>query len=323
MVEVDLHISKRLQSLLPPLTPEEREQLKANILADGRVTDPILYWHDGKRNVVVDGMHRFDIARRENTPYRTEPIELGATYDDAKLWILNRQLGRRNLLSPAAQRTLRGELYNLLKRIDGGHGDQRSGYQIDTPIQNAAIHVAEIAGVAPITVKRDGARMEALERCSPAIQKGIQAGAFKVPDTADLKILATLTPEDQSAVALVLRKGQAQCVKTAMEKANVKHPAPKRKATAKPDYGKCPNCAGGKWTEGEEGVVCSKCSHPHGEPAGDTDEDRLKTQRQKTIKTVEAAVRAFDDLQLMRARAEHDEAVTGCKRLLAIAKGWK
>lgn len=92
------------------------------------------------------------------------------------------------------------------------------------------------------------------------------------------------------------------------------------------DYGKCPNCAGAKWTvdDDEAGdVTCSKCLHPHGEPAGDVDEDRLKTQRQKTVKTAEALMRAFDDLQCMKARAEHSGAIQACKQLLKTAKEWK
>jgi len=315
MDDVELHVSKRLRALLPPLTDEQKKQLETNIIADGKIIDAILYWDDGTRNVIVDGMHRFEIAKKKAIAYRAEQVMIGESYEQVEAWIWDHQAGRRNL-----SREIIGEWYNRLKSSRGG--DHTSKESKDTLLGDAAEKIAEKVGVSPSTVKRDGARVEALKRCAPAIQKGLAVGAFKVPD-ADLKLLATLTPEDQSAVALVLRKGQAQCVKTAMEKANVKRPAPKRKATAKPDYGKCPNCASAKWTEGEQGVVCSKCNHPHGEPAGDTDEDRLKTQRQKTVKTVEAAVRAFDDLQLMRARAEHDEAITACKRLLAIAKGWK
>lgn len=90
------------------------------------------------------------------------------------------------------------------------------------------------------------------------------------------------------------------------------------------DFGTCPNCAGTKWDTDDDGNVdCAKCSHPWGEAAGDADDDRVKTQRQKTVKTAEALMRAFDDLQVMKARAEHDEAIQGCKRLLALAKGWK
>ena len=93
--------------------------------------------------------------------------------------------------------------------------------------------------------------------------------------------------------------------------------------TPEPDYGKCPNCAGTKWDDEEEGVSCSKCHHPHGEPAGDVDEDRMTTQRQKTVKTLEAAIRAFDDLQVMKARAEHPGVVDELKAHIVIARNWK
>lgn len=90
------------------------------------------------------------------------------------------------------------------------------------------------------------------------------------------------------------------------------------------DYGKCPVCAGTKWDDDvDDDVCCSKCRHPHGEPAGDVDEDRINTQRQKTVKTLEAAMRAFDDLQLMKARPEYDDSITACKSLIQVAKGWK
>lgn len=89
------------------------------------------------------------------------------------------------------------------------------------------------------------------------------------------------------------------------------------------DLGKCPNCACSKWEKDEAGVSCVKCHHPHGEPAGDADEDRIKTQRQKTQKTAEALMRAFDDLQCMKAKAVHREAIGACKGLLKIAKEWQ
>ncbi len=89
------------------------------------------------------------------------------------------------------------------------------------------------------------------------------------------------------------------------------------------DYGKCPNCLGSKWTETDDGVICAKCKHPHGEATGGADEDRVATMRQKSRKTAEALMRCFDDLQHMKSNSDYTEAVAGCKRLLAIAKGWK
>lgn len=93
---------------------------------------------------------------------------------------------------------------------------------------------------------------------------------------------------------------------------------------AEPEPDKCPNCCGTKWKEDEDGKFCAKCNHPYGEPAGDVDDKRIGDMRSKTIKTVEAAIRAFDDLHTLKPKsAEHKEAVAGCKVLLKLARAWK
>lgn len=96
---------------------------------------------------------------------------------------------------------------------------------------------------------------------------------------------------------------------------------PPRSGKDKPavDYGKCPNCGGTKWKDD----VCAKCKHPHGEPVGDVDEDRIGTQRSKTVKTVEALMRAFDDLNRLLRKPEHGEVISQCKSLLLKARAWK
>ena len=85
----------------------------------------------------------------------------------------------------------------------------------------------------------------------------------------------------------------------------------------------CPNCGSTAWEEDDEGVSCSKCHHPFGEPIGDVDEQRMQIQRQKTVKTIEALMRAFDDLQRMKTRREHKQVIDTCKSLLKTAQEWK
>ncbi len=91
----------------------------------------------------------------------------------------------------------------------------------------------------------------------------------------------------------------------------------------KPDLGTCPNCGGKKWTEDEFGATCARCNQPHGEPVGDRDESRFADLRSKTIKTVEALMRAIDDLNRVLPKPEHVEAMASCKFLLKIAGAWK
>jgi hypothetical protein len=288
---------------------------------------------------------------------------------------------------------LRGQLYNRLKTGRGGdHTSQEAKCQNDTSLSDAAQKVAEKAGVSPATVKRDGARVEALEKLSKAAKIVAEKATY-----SEVKTLAKLDSAGQDKVARAIRTGQASSVEEAVKQTGVKPPGKSPKAKPPKQYprshwfkqwekaigpvcrlvdpiagevkekhdphheavqeylnsateemeiwmgvkrGKCPNCASTKWNEGEDGVSCAKCHHPHGEPVGDPDEDRLKTQRQKTVKTVEALMRAFDDLQEMWARPEHGGAtkwtaeevhatladmgvISACKGLLKIARGWK
>lgn len=320
---VDLHISERLRKLLPGLTSEELKQLKANIKEDGRVLEPILWWFDGKRHVIVDGMHRWEIVKETGVPYQARAVEV-TSYEKAEIWILNHQLGRRNLLKPAAIRKIRGELYNRLKQDRGGNrkGGKSKG-QIVPLIGDAAEKIGEKAGVSAKTVKRDGARVDALA----GLTKPAQKAAEKASDT-EIKALSRLSEEDQNSVARAIRVGQAQTIKGAIKVTGAKPEKaekPKKKKPKPPkDYGKCPNCAGTKWKEHAKGVLCSKCNHPHGEPAGDVDAERITTQRQKTVKTVEALMRAFGDLHhLLPSSVQCAKAIKNCKENLKIAKEWK
>lgn len=89
------------------------------------------------------------------------------------------------------------------------------------------------------------------------------------------------------------------------------------------EYGSCPHCKGTKWTETEDGVNCSKCNHPHGEPVGDVSEDRVKTLKSKTGKTAEALLRCFDDQWEMGciSTEDYNEGVAISKRAVVLGKG--
>jgi rubredoxin len=104
-------------------------------------------------------------------------------------------------------------------------------------------------------------------------------------------------------------------------------PRPPRSGKDKPvDYGKCPVCAGIRWKELKAGVVCAKCGAPHGEPVGDRaeDADPAGIKRAKAVKTCEALMREFDDLNLLVPKAgTHKQSIELCKTLLKSAKGWK
>lgn len=52
-------------------------------------------------------------------------------------------------------------------------------------------------------------------------------------------------------------------------------------------------------------------------------EQEFRTQRSKTVKTVEALMRAFDDLNRLRKNKAHESMINDCKRQLQTAKNWQ
>jgi len=332
MTELDLHIDPEFEAYLeaPDQIPEA-DLLTAIREAGNQCLDTIKVWGQNGKATILDGHRRYRLAEKHpEIRYTVESIDL-PDRSAAYRWIYVYQFSRRNKVPTAAEiQAFRGRWYNAAKKDKATNLPLPKG-QIDPlgeTLQkqgSTAKSIAEQTGVSESTIKRDGARIKALEKCTDAIQKGINSGTIKATD-AQIKTLAGLKPAaKQDAIAKDCRNGAT--LAKAMAKEKVKPPKP-----TKPDYGKCPNCAGTKWSEDEDGVSCAKCHHPWGESTGGADEDRVKTQKQKTGKTVEALMRAFDDLQVMHAQTcqscqltedESTDPILCCKRLLKIAKEWK
>lgn len=93
---MELTIDKRIQAALHPLTHDEFKTLEANCLAAGRVRDKIKVWND--TGIIIDGHHRYKIAKKHGLEFDTEVIALDSI-DDVMIWIFDNQFGRRNLSS--------------------------------------------------------------------------------------------------------------------------------------------------------------------------------------------------------------------------------
>ena len=84
-------IDPEFELLIPPLSLDERAQLERNLLAEG-CRDPLVVWN----GVLADGHNRLAICRQHDLPYRTVELDL-PDRDAVRQWILENQLGRRNL----------------------------------------------------------------------------------------------------------------------------------------------------------------------------------------------------------------------------------
>jgi DNA modification methylase len=86
-----MQISKELEVLIPPLTSEEFKQLERNILEEG-IRDPLVTWN----GILVDGHNRYRIAKEYDIDFETVEKEF-SDMNAVKEWMVNNQLGRRNL----------------------------------------------------------------------------------------------------------------------------------------------------------------------------------------------------------------------------------
>ena len=126
-----LTIDTEFRDLIPPLTDEERNMLEASILKEGCET-PLTIWN----GVIVDGHNRYEICQVHGIPFSVSEKEFQSR-DDALMWIITNQLGRRNLTS-----FQRGELVLKFEPVFKAQAKERlatsTGGDKPRPVQNFA-----------------------------------------------------------------------------------------------------------------------------------------------------------------------------------------
>ena len=99
---INFKIDNEFRDLLPPLTKEEYGELEKSLLEHGLV-DSLKIWTDIKNEetYLVDGHNRYEICTKHNIPIGHWQVQQLSnkheTKEDVIKWILDNQLGRRNL----------------------------------------------------------------------------------------------------------------------------------------------------------------------------------------------------------------------------------
>lgn len=189
-----LQIDQEFQSLIPQLKTDEFEQLEKNLLDDG-CRDALMVWN----GVLVDGHNRYVICQKHNLSFSTKNIEFSGRRE-AINWIINNQLGRRNL-DPAQSSYLRGKRYNVEKQEHGGTGANRyTGLQRgqNDPSVKTADRLAAEYNLSPKTIKRDGQYAEAIETVAAVAKVNPQA------------IIGNIDKSDVIAVAKAIQKSERE-----------------------------------------------------------------------------------------------------------------
>lgn len=152
---MSIRIDKEFESLIPPLDPEEFKQLEENCVKEG-IRDALVVWHvPNGDDILIDGHNRFRIsAKHSGLPFNIKRMTFEQR-DDAKLWIIRNQLGRRNLsdfvkteLALLAEPMVKARAKKN-QIASGGAVPQKSAKPVDTRQE-----IARIAGVSHDTVRK-------------------------------------------------------------------------------------------------------------------------------------------------------------------------
>ena len=174
----DIIVSPRFADLMPRLTPEEFAQLEKEIVADG-CRDPLIIWQQKK--ILLDGHNRKVICDKHRMSYTVRYLML-PDHDAAEAWIVNHQLGRRNLTD--AQRTYyMGKEYLLKRKAEGRPGKLGQNDQVSGPTREK---LAEKHDVSPRTIQRAAEFTEALDAATPAARAKVLSGQAGVSPGAVL-----------------------------------------------------------------------------------------------------------------------------------------
>ncbi|MBC3787750.1 ParB N-terminal domain-containing protein [Spirosoma utsteinense] len=180
-IKSQIQILDQLRDLIPPLSEEEYKQLQQNILKHG-VKDPLTVWettstalHLDEENrpvyVLIDGHNRYRISQEYKLDYRLNLVRF-AGLNEAKDYMIDFQLGRRNLSTPQIA-YLRGLRYLQQKTIRGGNKLSTNS------IVDVSVALGEEYGVSSRTIKRDGDFAAGLDKLNPLQKQEILTGKEK------------------------------------------------------------------------------------------------------------------------------------------------
>lgn len=237
-----LRIDPEFRDLLGELSTEEREQLRANIVADGGAIDPIIVWRE--QWVIVDGHNRYEICTDTGLPYKVRDKSF-ASRADVIAWMIEHQGGRRNMTLERI-RYLRGKAYEAAKKDDKellvpGASHQENSKNTTNPSvgknyppkKRTSKSVASKVGVSEKTVRNDAKFSKAVDKLDGAAKKAVLDKEVKAT-TKDVQRLAELPAERQTEVVKSVKEGQYKSVGAALSNGKSTNTEPKAESSSDP-----------------------------------------------------------------------------------------
>lgn len=186
-----LHVNEELKAYIDPLQDDELAALEASIVAEG-CRHPVIAWDD----ILIDGHNRYAICHKHGIAFTVESRTF-ADLDEAKLWMIDNQLARRNVSDYQ-----RGVLALRKKGILAERAKQGQGRRTDLltnlskgDAANTRKEIADIAGLSEGTI----AKIEKIEaQAVPAVVAAARAKEISINAAAKI---AALPADEQRELA--------------------------------------------------------------------------------------------------------------------------
>jgi hypothetical protein len=176
-------IDPEFKTLIPPLSADERTQLEQNILSCQKCHNALILWE----GIIIDGHNRFEICVKHGIQFEVKEISFPSR-EDVKVWILENQLGRRNLndatrieiaLVKAELLREKAKKRQMLSRLDKSSASK--GLVKSSNPENEQINVRKIiADDADISEKTLHRYMQIKKEGSPELVAKVKSGEIKI-----------------------------------------------------------------------------------------------------------------------------------------------
>lgn len=164
--QANFRIDPEFQNKIPPMPTEDFNGLKADIIADGYVRDPLVVWKE--ENTLVDGHHRWQIIQDNYELLKDKYTVVYKSFPDrwaAIAWICANQLHKHNMTE-----------IQRMKLIQEEHDARQKSWGGDRKSSGEILH---LKSEEPETVKRGFPGKELKTRPTIAREHGITEGAVK------------------------------------------------------------------------------------------------------------------------------------------------
>jgi len=211
---MNLKIDETIRDLIPPLTVDEYERLETSLLLEG-CRDKLVTWRD----ILLDCHNRHEICVTNNIPFDTMEKDL-PNKEAAMSWVINNQLGRRNLTREKFNYLI-GQLYNKTKK-QGARSDLTSP-------QNGGKSTSEVIHdqykVGKNTVERAGVFAEAVDTLSvslgPEVRKEILNRDVDITQKDVIQLSNVASQEVQAEVYSKIKDKGSSSVKSLVDELTI------------------------------------------------------------------------------------------------------